>query len=58
MGGHQVRERQETEKLFAAFSENAKIVMPAGETFWVVRCGMLTDKFGVNWMFSFEKPRQ
>ena len=49
---------EETEKLFAAFSENGKVVMPVGETFWAVRFGMLTDQFGVNWMFNFEKPRQ
>jgi PhnB protein len=49
---------EEAEKLFAAFSENGKIVMPIGETFWAARFGMLTDQFGVNWMFNFEKPRQ
>ena len=49
---------EETEKLFAAFSENGRVVMPVGETFWAVRFGMLTDQFGVNWMFNFEKPRQ
>ena len=49
---------EETEKLFAAFSENGKVVMPVGETFWAVRFGMLTDQFGVNWMFNFEKSRQ
>jgi PhnB protein len=49
---------EEAEKLFTAFSENGKIVMPIGETFWAVRFGMLTDQFGVNWMFNFEKPRQ
>lgn len=49
---------EETEKLFAAFSEGAqKIVMPAQETFWATRFGMLTDKYGVNWMFNFSKPR-
>jgi PhnB protein len=48
----------ETEKLFGAFSEGAqKIVMPPQETFWASRFGMLTDKFGVNWMFNFEKAR-
>ena len=30
---------EETEKLFAAFSENGKVVMPVGETFWAVRLG-------------------
>jgi PhnB protein len=48
---------EETEKLFTAFSANAKIVMPVQETFWAVRFGMLTDQFGVNWMFNFSKPQ-
>jgi PhnB protein len=48
---------EETDRLFTAFSENAKIVMPAQETFWAARFGMLTDQFGVNWMFNFEKTR-
>jgi PhnB protein len=47
---------EETDRLFTAFSENAKIVMPQ-ETFWAARFGMLTDQFGVNWMFNFEKTR-
>jgi PhnB protein len=49
---------EETEKLFTAFSVNAKVVMPVQETFWAARFGMLTDQFGVNWMFNFEKPRK
>ncbi len=48
---------EETDKLFTAFSENAKIVMPVQETFWAARFGMLTDQFGVNWMFNSEKAR-
>jgi PhnB protein len=27
------------------------------ETFWAERFGMLTDKFGINWMFNVDKPR-
>jgi len=41
----------ESEKLFKALSRQAKkITMPLGETFWAVRFGMLTDKFGINWV--------
>jgi PhnB protein len=45
---------QEIDALFAAFSENAKITMPLQKTFWAPRFGMLTDQFGINWMFSLE----
>ncbi len=48
---------QEIEKLFAAFSENSKVTMPLHDTFWGARFGMLTDQFGINWMFNFEKPK-
>jgi PhnB protein len=47
----------EIERLFSAFSENGKITMPLQDTFWGARFGMITDQFGTNWMFNFEKPR-
>ena len=37
-------------------SEGATITMPMQETFWALRFGMLTDKFGINWMFNVDKP--
>jgi len=32
--------------------------MPLQETFWAARFGMLTDRFGANWMFNLDKPAQ
>jgi PhnB protein len=49
---------QEVDKLFAALSAGGKVIMPVQETFWANRFGMLTDKFGVNWMIDLEKPQQ
>ena len=49
---------QELEKLFTAVGENGKVTMPLQDTFWGARFGMLTDQFGINWMFNFEKPKQ
>ena len=49
---------QETEKMFGALSEGAKVTMPLQETFWATRFGMLTDRFGINWMFNLEKHKQ
>jgi PhnB protein len=46
------------EKVFDAMSDGATIVMPMQETFWAERFGMLTDKFGINWMFNCDKPHQ
>jgi PhnB protein len=48
----------EAERLFNAFSQGAqRITMPLAETFWAAKFGMLTDKFGIGWMFNYEKPR-
>ena len=42
------------EKVFNALSAGAKITMPLQDTFWGAKFGMLTDKFGINWMFNCE----
>lgn len=44
--------RTETEKLFNALAEGAKIEMPLEEMFWGGYFGSLTDRFGINWMFN------
>jgi PhnB protein len=46
---------EEIERLFSALGANGKVTMPLQDAFWGARFGMLTDQFGVNWMFSFEK---
>jgi PhnB protein len=43
------------EKTFSALSDGAKITMELQDTFWGARFGMLTDKFGINWMFNHDK---
>jgi PhnB protein len=48
----------EIEKIFSALSEGGKVNMPLQDTFWGARFGMLIDKFGVNWMFNYDKPKQ
>ncbi len=49
---------QESEKLFKAFGQKGTIEMPLQETFWALRFGMLTDQFGMKWMFNLDKPGQ
>jgi len=46
----------EAERLFNALAEGAAITMPLGETFWALKFGMLTDRFGTPWMINCEKP--
>ena len=44
------------EAVAKATSLGGKVCMPMQETFWAERFGMLTDKFGINWMFNCDKP--
>jgi PhnB protein len=48
---------EETERLFAALSENGKVTMPLQQTFWAQRFAMFTDRFGIHWMLNLENPR-
>jgi PhnB protein len=49
---------QEVDKYFNALTGNGgKVTMPPQETFWAARFGMGSDKFGVNWMFNYEKAK-
>lgn len=43
------------DNVFNALAEGAKITMPLQDTFWGARFGMLTDRYGINWMFNNEK---
>ncbi|AMG32055.1 VOC family protein [Grimontia hollisae] len=44
-------EKRQSE-VFMALSELGQIVMPLDYTFWNVRFGMVTDKYGIRWMLS------
>jgi PhnB protein len=48
----------EIESVYAALGEKGKLSMPLQDTFWGARFGMLTDQFGIHWMFNFEHPKQ
>ncbi|MBV8254168.1 MAG: VOC family protein [Chitinophaga sp.] len=48
----------EAEKYFNGLADGGKVTMPLGETFWAKRFGMLTDKYGFNWMINVDKPMQ
>ena len=49
---------EEIEKLFRAFSEGGTVIMPLQDMFWGARWGLLTDQFGINWMFNCELPKK
>jgi len=45
--------REEADKLFNGLVAGGQIVMPMTVQFWGDYFGMCTDKFGINWMVSF-----
>jgi PhnB protein len=47
---------EEAERVFAALAEGGSVQMPIGETFWAVRFGALTDRFGKGWLVNCVKP--
>jgi PhnB protein len=53
------KNKEEADSLFLHLGEGGQVTMPLENTFWSDYFGMLTDKFGINWMISFnEKQNQ
>lgn len=50
--------KQEAERLFNALSNGGQITMPLKDTFWGDYFGLFTDKFGINWMMSFNDQQK
>ncbi|MBA4408920.1 MAG: VOC family protein [Odoribacter sp.] len=51
--------KESADRLFNGLSAGGKVTMPMNSTFWGDYFGMFTDRFGINWMVSFnEKPMQ
>lgn len=42
---------------FQGLSNGGQVIMPMGDTFWGAYFGMLTDRFGVQWMVSFNNAK-
>jgi PhnB protein len=53
-----VEDGEELNRVFTAMSEGAQVTMPLQDTFWGARFGMLTDKYGVSWMFNHELKKE
>ncbi|MES1160637.1 MAG: SRPBCC domain-containing protein [Bacteroidota bacterium] len=50
--------REETQRLFEALAAGGTISMPLEDMFFGAYFGSLTDKYGINWMFTFQKAVQ
>lgn len=48
---------EQADTFFNGLSAGGKITMPMQKTFWGSYFGMLTDKFGIQWMISHEEPK-
>jgi PhnB protein len=49
--------KEEADKIFNGLSVGGKNTMPLSDTFWGSYFGMLTDKFGIEWMVSYSYPQ-
>ena len=47
--------KENADFLFNGLSSGGIITMPIESTFWGDYFGMFTDKFGINWMVSFDE---
>jgi len=47
-------DKAEADKLFNGLSAGGNVTMPLAKTFWSEYFGMLTDKFGINWMVDLK----
>ncbi|QIP16466.1 VOC family protein [Spirosoma aureum] len=45
---------EEATRLFNGLSVGGQVMMPLDKTFWNAYFGMFTDKFGVQWMISYD----
>ena len=45
--------KEKADAFFTKLSADGKVTMPMASTFWGDYFGMLTDRFGINWMISF-----
>lgn len=49
--------QEDAERLFAELAQGGAVRMPLQETFWALRFGVLTDRFGIPWEINCEKPQ-
>jgi PhnB protein len=49
--------QNEADRIYAGLSQGGKAFMPMSKTFWGSYFGMCTDRFGIQWMVSYDgKP--
>jgi PhnB protein len=53
-----VESREEADRVFNALSQGGKVTMPMEDMFWGDYFGSFFDKYGVQWMISFDTNNQ
>ena len=48
---------EEADKIFEGLSAGGKVSVPLAKSFWGAYFGMCTDKFGMQWMVSYDYNR-
>ncbi|MDT0689153.1 VOC family protein [Salegentibacter sp. F188] len=46
-------DKKEADRLFAALSDEGKVIVSITDQFWGSYYGLCTDKFGISWKISF-----
>lgn len=46
----------EVRKIFDKLSQGGEVFMPLEDVFWGAIFGVVTDKYGVEWMLNYAKP--
>jgi len=47
--------KDDADRLFNKLSQDGQVIMPMDKTFWGSYFGMFTDKYGIQWMVSFDE---
>lgn len=53
-----VDSQEEADRIFNGLGLGGQVKMPMEKTFWGAYFGMLTDKFGINWMVNYDVEPQ
>ena len=49
--------REQTDEIFSKISAGGEVSMPLDDMFWGSYFGGGTDKYGINWMISYDAPQ-
>lgn len=49
-----LKDPAEAERVFHALAEKGTVTMPAQQTYWATRFGMLVDQFGTPWIINYQ----